>query len=127
MTKSELIPVLLTVGRVLLGCLFVAGGLRHVTMFNAVANDMKRMGLPVPRFILAAGTAFQIIAGLLLIFGLLVTPAALGLTLFTIVATVMMLPFWTMEGETRVWAFNNWLSNIGILGGLLLAAALGLE
>ena len=119
--------MLLTVGRVLLGCLFVVGGLRHITMFSAIANDMKRMGLASPRFLLAAGTAFQITAGLLLIFGLFVAPAALGLMVFTIVATIMMLPFWTMEGDTRIWAFNNWLSNIGILGGLLLAAALGLD
>jgi putative oxidoreductase len=67
MTRSELIPVLLTVGRVLL------------------------------------------------------------LIAFTIAATIMMLPFWSMEGETRAWAFNNWLSNIGIVGGLLLAAAQALD
>jgi putative oxidoreductase len=127
MTRSELIPVLLTVGRVLLGFLFVAGGLRHITMFSAIANDMKRMGLAFPRFLLAAGTAFQITAGTLLIFGLFVIPAALGLIAFTIAATIIMLPFWTMEGETRAWAFNNWLSNIGIVGGLLLAAAQALD
>jgi putative oxidoreductase len=125
MTKSELLPVLVTMGRILLGCLFVFGGLRHVTMFSAIANDMKRMGLPFPRVLLTAGTTFQIVAGTLLILGFFVAPAALGLIAFTIAATVMMLPFWAMEGETRMWAFNNWLSNIGIVGGLLLAAAQG--
>ena len=106
--------------------LFVAGGIRHVMNFSAIAADMKRMGLPFPRFLLAAGTTFQIAAGTLLILGLFVFPAALGLIAFTIVASIMMLPFWSMQGDARVWAILNWFSNVGIVGGLLLAAAQGL-
>ena len=127
MTKSELVPLLLTVGRVLLGVLFVAGGLRHVLNFFGIAEDMKRMRLPFPHFLLAAGTTFQIAAGTLLILGLFVFPAALGLIAFTVVASVMMLPFWSMQGSDRTWAILNWFSNIGIVGGLLLAAAEGLH
>ena len=123
MTKSELVPVLLTVGRVLLGVLFVAGGLRNVINFFGIAEDMKRMRFPIPHFLLAAGTTFQIAAGTLLILGLWVFPAALGLIAFTVVASVMMLPFWRMQGSDRTWAYLNWLSNVGIVGGLLLAAA----
>jgi putative oxidoreductase len=123
MTKSELIPLLVTIGRVLLGFLFVAGGLRHIMLFSAIAKDMNKMGLPLPRFTLAAGTAFQITAGTLLALGMCVSPAALGLIAFTIVASVMMLPFWTMNGDARTAAYLNWLSNAGVVGGLLLAAA----
>jgi len=126
MTKYELIPALVAIGRILLGFLFVAGGIRHIMLFSAVAAEMKRMGLPLPRFILTAGTAFQITAGTLLALGIFVFPAALGLIAFTIVASVMMLPFWSMQGA-RTSAYLNWLSNVGIVGGLLLAAALGLE
>ena len=127
MTKSELIPVLLTTGRILLGCLFVLGGIRHVMNFSAIAGDMQRMGFPLPSFLLAAGTTFQIVAGTLLILGLFVFPVALGLIAFTIAATIMMLPFWRMQGDSRVWAILNWFSNVGIVGGLLLAAAEGLH
>ena len=127
MTKSELIPVLIATGRVLLGFLFVAGGLRHVILFSAIAADMKQMGFPLPRLMLAAGTTFQIAAGTLLALGVLVVPAALGLIAFTIFASVMMLPFWSMQGSNRTWAYLNWLSNVGIIGGLLLAAAEGLH
>ena len=126
-TKSELIPMLIATGRVLLGFLFVAGGMRHVMLFSAIAADMKRMGLPCPRFALGAGTAFQITAGTLLALGMLVVPAALGLIAFTVVASVMMLPFWSMKGDARTAAYLNWLSNVGIVGGLLLAAAQALE
>ena len=126
-TKFELIPMLIATGRILLGILFVAGGMRHVMLFSAIAADMKRMGLPFPRFTLAAGTAFQVTAGTLLALGMLVFPAALGLIAFTIVASVMMLPFWSMQGDARTAAYLNWLSNVGIVGGLLLAAAQALE
>ena len=127
MTKYELIPALVTIGRILLGFLFVAGGIRHIMLFSAVAAEIKRMGLPWPRIILTAGTAFQITTGTLLALGIFVVPAALGLIAFTIVASVMMLPFWSMQGAGRTSAYLNWLSNVGIVGGLLLAAALGLE
>ena len=127
MTKSELVPILLTTGRILLGCLFVMGGIRHVMNFSGIAGDMKRMGFAFPRFLLAAGTTFQIAAGTLLILGLFVFPVALGLIAFTVVASVMMLPFWSMKGGDRVWAILNWFSNVGIVGGLLLAAAEGLH
>jgi len=126
MFGSDLAPTLVAVGRALLGCLFVAGGIRHLTIFTAVAKDMARRGVPFPRFVLAAGTAFQVAGGMLLILGMFVVPAALGLIVFTVAATVMMLNFWNMAGETRGWAINNWLSNIGIVGGLLLVAAQGL-
>jgi putative oxidoreductase len=79
--------------------------------------------VPFPRFSLAAGTAFQIAAGTLLILGMFVVPSAFGLIVFTAAATLMMLNFWDMEGEIRVWCVNNWLSNIGIIGGLLVVAA----
>jgi len=101
---SDLAPTLVVVGRALLGCLFVGGGIRHLTIFAAIAKDMGRRGVPFPRLVLAAGTAFQIAAGTLLILGMFVAPAALGLIVFTIVATVMMLNFWDMAGETRGWA-----------------------
>jgi putative oxidoreductase len=115
--------LLIATGRVLLGFLFVAGGLRHVMLFSGIAADMKQMGLPSPRFLLAAATTFQIVAGTLLALGLFAFPAALGLIAFTIVASVVMLPFWSMQGSNRTWAYLNWLSNVGIVGGLLLAAA----
>ena len=64
---AGLAPMLVVVGRALLGCLFVAGGLRHVTIFDAIAKDMAKRGVPLPRLALAAGTAFQIVAGTFLI------------------------------------------------------------
>ena len=72
---------------------------------------------------LLVGSAFQFVAGLLLILGLFVAPAALGLVLFTFAASAMLLNFWDLEGPAREAAINVWQSNLAIVGGLLIAAA----
>jgi len=80
-------------------------------------------GVPAPRLVLLVGSAFQFVAGLLLILGLFVVPAALALVLFTLTASVMLVNFWDMEGPARDAAINVWLSNLAIVGGLLISAA----
>jgi len=112
-------------GRVLLGGLFVVGGLRHFWIFGGVAQAIAARGVPLPKLVLALGTAFEIAAGLLLISGVFVPLVALGLVVFTLLASVMLVNFWGMEGAARDNAINVWQSNLAIIGGLLVAAAHG--
>jgi len=114
---------LLIVGRVLLGGLFVVGGLRHFFILPIITDAMRQQGVPWPRLVLLAGTMFEIAAGGLLMIGFFALPAAIGLVLFTIAASVMMMRFWSLEGDARTAAINGWLTNIAIVGGLLIAAA----
>ena len=65
-------------------------------------------------------------AGALLMFGLLVPLAAVGLMLFTIAGSAMMMNFWDMTGEKRMSAIDGWHSNLGVIGGLLILTALAL-
>jgi putative oxidoreductase len=51
-----------------------------------------------------------------------VVPAAIGLVLFTLAASVMLLNFWDMQGEAREVAKSAFLANIAIIGGLLVTA-----
>lgn len=115
--------LLLVIGRLLLGGVFVFAGMRHLFIIPMISQAIARRGVPAPRLVLVSGTAFQIAAGLLLIFGILVPIAALGLVLFTISASVMLLNFWSMEGAAREGALNGWLSNLGVMGGLVIVAA----
>ena len=114
---------LLVIGRLLLGGFFVAAGVQHFIIFPPVSQAKAQRGVPAPRFVLIFGTAFQIAAGLLLITGILVPLAALGLVIFTLAASVMLLNFWSMEGAARDAALNSWKSNLAIIGGLLIVAA----
>jgi putative oxidoreductase len=115
--------LLLLIGRLLLGGIFVFAGIRHLFIIPMVSQVMALRGVPAPWLVLVAGTAFQIAAGLLLILGILVPIAAAGLVIFTIAASIMLLNFWSMEGAAREGALNGWVSNLGVVGGLLAVAA----
>jgi putative oxidoreductase len=119
----EINEVLLVLGRFLLGGLFVYGGAHHLFAIPALTEVIAARGVPAPRLVLLVGSAFQFVAGLLLILGLFVAPAALALVLFTLIASVMLVNFWDMEGPARDAAINVWLSNLAIVGGLLITAA----
>lgn len=111
------------VGRIALGGLFVLGAVHHYVAFGAVAQQIADRHLPFPRAILVVGSVFQAVCGLLLIAGFYVPYAALGLVVFTLLASAMLLDFWNMTGPQRQGAITTWQSNVAIIGGLLVAAA----
>ena len=81
----------------------------------------------MPMLALVSGTAFEMVAGACLAFGLFVPLAASGLIAFTITASVLMMNFWSMTGDERIHAIDGWQSNLGVIGGLLLVIALALQ
>ena len=111
--------------RVLLGSLFVIGGLRHLPVFGALSGQLAQRGVPLPRLALGLSTAWQIALGLLLMAGLWVPWAAAGLIVFTVIASLLLLNFWSMEAHARDGALNQFLTNVAVIGGLLLAAVMG--
>jgi len=121
------ILVLLTAGRVLLGGLFVSGGIGHLMSLPVMARTMRTRGVPFPMAALLSGTAFEIVAGAFLVLDLFVPLASLGLIVFTIAASVMMMNFWNMTGEERTNAIDGWQSNVGVIGGLLIVISLALQ
>jgi len=115
--------ILLIVGRVLLGGLFVYGGAHHFFTMPAITSAMEARGVPAARLVLIGGSVFQIVAGLLLMLGMYAGWAALGLVLFTLIASIMFLNFWDAEGPAREASRQGFQTNIAIIGGLLIAAA----
>lgn len=110
-------------GRVLLGSLFLVGGIHHAFIFEQVAKMMEANGIRQARILLAIASVFQVLAAACLMAGILVAPAALGLAGFTVVASVLMLDFWNSSGPERDGKLRQIQSNLSILGGLVLAAA----
>jgi len=118
-------PVLMMIvlGRLLLGGLYVAGGIHHFFVIVPLTDAIEARGIPFAKWVLLSGSMFQILAGTQLMLGLFVTAAAFGLILFTLAATIMLLNFWDMQGTARESAINTWKTNMAIIGGLLIAAA----
>jgi putative oxidoreductase len=121
--NNDMAVLAIALGRVLLGGLFVIGGIPHFSALEPLTQVLKARGVPAPRLSLIVGSMFQIIAGALLIFGQFVQFAALGLVVFTLVASVLMVNFWSLSGEAREKMRNVFMSNLAIIGGLLIAAA----
>ncbi|MBB3646807.1 putative oxidoreductase [Rhizobium sp. BK619] len=115
--------MMIVLGRLLLGSLYVAGGIHHFFVIVPLTDAIEARGIPFAKWVLLSGSMFQILAGTLLILGLFVTAAAFGLILFTLAATVMLLNFWDMQGTARESAINTWKTNMAIIGGLLITAA----
>ncbi len=123
MTFPEL---LIIAGRMLLGGLFVVAGIRHFFILPVVTVPMMARGIPMAKRVLIVGSIFEICAGVLLAINFHAAWAALGLVAFTLVASWMLLDFWNKQGVPRHGAINGWMSNIGVVGGLLIVAASGL-
>jgi putative oxidoreductase len=115
--------VLLIIGRVLLGGLFVLGGVRHFGDLDPLTEAIRARGVPLPRASLIGASLFQIVAGAMLMLGVLVPWAVAGLIVFTLVSSAVMLDFWNKPREARNGMINVWCSNIAIIGGLLIAAS----
>jgi putative oxidoreductase len=111
------------VGRVLLGGLFVVGGIHHFFILPGITSALAARGVPLARVALIAASVFQILAGLAFMLGLWVAPAAFGLVAFTVIASFLMLNFWDMKGPERAAARTGWQTNLALIGGLLIAAA----
>lgn len=121
--QIDIHSVLWFVGRLLMGSLFVVGGVRHFQAIAPIAQAMAARGVPAAKATLVAGSVFQILAGLALIVGFHVAWAALGLIVFTLAASLMLVNFWSMQGAARENALNTWHSNFAIIGGLLVTTA----
>ncbi|PDT01232.1 quinol oxidase [Rhizobium chutanense] len=115
--------MMIVLGRLLLGGLYVAGGIHHFFVIVPLTDAIEARGIPFAKWVLVSGSLFQIVAGTMLILGLFVAAAAFGLIVFTLAATIMLLNFWDMQGTARESAINTWKTNMAIIGGLLIAAA----
>ncbi len=115
---------LLTLGRLALGGYFVATGIRHYLMGETIADSLASREVSGAPGVVLGAAAFQVIAGLLLAFGLMVLIPALLLFAFTVAVSVTLLNFWDLDPSAeRDAAMNGFQQNVAIAGGLLVAAA----
>jgi putative oxidoreductase len=110
-------------GRLLLGLHFAWAGIHHFTALAPLTQTMATRGVPAARAVLLIGSAFQVVCGIALIVGFWPAWAALGLVLFTLVASIIFVDFWNKEGDERAGAVGTWKTNFALIGGLLIAAA----
>jgi putative oxidoreductase len=123
--------MLLALGRLLLGALFLISGVRKVLAWPGPLDYMQSKGFPamdiagypLVQIVLVAVIALEIIGALMLITGLGARPAAFALAVFTIAAAAIFHDFWTMTDAAQYTnQLNHFLKNVAIAGGLLAVA-----
>ncbi|MGE0490751.1 MAG: DoxX family protein [Vulcanimicrobiota bacterium] len=109
------------IGRVLLSLIFVFSGLGKIFNLGSTAEMMASAGfVAVPVFLLGA-IVLELGGGLMLMFDLKGHVAAIMLTIFLIPATLIFHDFWNLQGAAAHTQMVNFMKNVAILGGLMVA------
>jgi len=113
-------------GQLLLAFAFLATGVRNAGWkFEQHVERMAAYGVPRPRLVLIAGFALQFIGGLLLLFDWQRALGAGVLIAFTILASAIFHRWWLVPDPLLSHLhLSNLIVNAGVVGGLLLVAAI---
>ena len=113
------------VGRILLAALFVPAGFGKLMGFAGTVGYIASVGLPVPQVAAVVAILVELGLGLALLVGFKTRWAAIGIALFTLVATFSFHNYWAMAADK---AFVNQLmffKNIAVDGGQMVVWAFG--
>ena len=102
--------------RALLAGIFLVSGFGKLTDVQETAADIAELGLPLPVLAALAAGALELVCGLLLMLGRKTGWAAAALLLFMVPVTLLFEPPFRGPG-----AIYDFLKNLAIMGGLLLA------
>lgn len=124
--SADSLSWIVIVSRLLLGGAFVFAGLRNLTNIPVLTSMLAGRGVPLPRLALLAGIILQIVCGALVMAGLWISAAAMGLILFLVIATYLFHNFWDHQGIDRGNRINGVVSNVALVGAFLLVVAASL-
>ena len=111
--------VLLLIGRVLIGWIFIQSGWRKLMDVPAFVASMPRRGLP--EFLGYVAPPVEFIGGLMILFGVATRYAALLILLFTIIATFSSHRYWDFtDAMQRQQQHTQFWKNISMMGGQVL-------
>lgn len=109
--------------RFLLCSAYVWSGVTKLLDFNATARHFaNRFRLPVPRAAVALTIVVQLAGSAMIITGWQAFVAAIILASFTMAATVIVYPFWTMSGVERSRNIETFLEHVGLTAAFLILA-----
>jgi len=118
--------LLATVGRVLLGIYFILPGILKITDFEGTSQSMAENGMILIPFFLLLTIVIQVGGGAALVVGYQTKIIAFVLAGLTLVISMVMHDFWTMEPSLQTGhETQNFVKNMAIMAGLLVAAGLG--
>lgn len=110
--------IVLLIGRLLMGWIFVRSGYGKLFNVDAVANSFPLRG--IPGFLAYIAVPFEFFGGLALIFGLATRYVVLGFVIFMLVATFSSHRYWDfIDVAARRVQESSFYKNAAMLDGLL--------
>ena len=108
--------IVLLIGRILLGWIFVRSGYGKLFNVEAVANSFPLRGLP--SFLAYIAVPFEFFGGIALIFGFATRYVVLGFVIFMLVATFSSHRYWEFaDAAARRTQDSSFYKNMAMLGG----------
>jgi len=119
-------PVILLLGRVCIGSLYLNSGINHWLDLNLLTHFMTGLPGPVKVWAMLAAT-IEVVSGAAMVVGFRTREFALLLVLFNLCAAVIGHPYWSIAGDaTARWGqFIHFWKDIGLIGGALFVLARG--
>lgn len=121
--RSE--DVILLLGRVALGVIFVKSGAQKLMALGAFAASLASRGIPQSSMWAVIGATVEFIGGILILTGMRTRYASLLMITFVIVATAISHRYWEFVDAARRTQESQFFKNLAIIGGFLLLFASG--
>jgi putative oxidoreductase len=113
-------------GRLLLAWFFLSEAWRYAGDWTGTTTLLAMKDIPAPGVLLFIALAAMIMGGLSLLFGWKTRLGALILFAFTIVSTIAMHDYWTIDDAgARQEDYDIFARNLAVAGGLLVLVGLG--
>jgi putative oxidoreductase len=124
-TRLTTMDALLVIGRILLVLVFLGSGVNHLISPAGFAAYSKFRGRPITNAVVIATGVWILLGGLMVALGILGDLGALMLIVFCLGTAVVVHHFWTdTEEQTKTAEITQFMKNLGLTGGLLLAFVL---
>lgn len=122
--RSE--PVILLLGRVGIGSLYLTSGINHGLDLALLTHFMGVLPGPASAWAMLAAT-IEVVSGAAMVLGFRTRDFALLLVVFNLCAAVIGHPWWSIVGDAAArWGqFIHFWKDIGLAGGALLVLARG--
>jgi putative oxidoreductase len=113
---------ILLLGRILLAQLFIASGvMAHLVQRRGSADYARALGAPAPDLLVPLSGLWIIASGVLIVLGIWVDLAALGLIAFLLPISYFMHAFWKIDDPNmRILQMAQFQKNIALCGAALI-------
>lgn len=117
--------VLLLLGRIALGAIFVKSGIQKLMALSAFAASLASRGIPQSSAWAVIGATIECVGGILIVTGFKTRPASVLMVTFMIVATAIAHRYWEFAEAARRTQESQFFKNLSIIGGFLLLSVTG--